>query len=81
MKKYSAKPNKPLPQDVIKAFSELAVAQRDKPEEAMIRFTSYFRGGQPSSLLEHVGDLTHRMTEGADRPTTHFYLAPRNRDS
>lgn len=43
-------------------FTNLGLQQRSKPENAMIDATG-FHSGIWSYLLEHVGDLTHRMTE------------------
>jgi hypothetical protein len=52
-----------LPDKVVKAFVELGNLQRDKPEHAMLRVQRIMGGGVLSPLVEHVGDLTHRMTE------------------
>jgi len=51
------------------AFKELADAQRDVPENAMVKAQTALRAiNKPGTatlghLLEHVGDLTHRMSE------------------
>lgn len=42
---------------------EVAERQRGKPESAMLRATDKTGGGVYSVVLEHVGDLTHRMSE------------------
>ncbi len=56
------------------AFSELAEAQRDKPERAMEaaqeEIRRYPSGPALGWALEHVGDLTHRMSE---RPESGSY--------
>jgi len=58
-------PQSNLPQDVIAAFTELGYAQRGDPEEAMRRAQAAMGGGVMSVLIEHVGDLTHRMSHKA----------------
>lgn len=47
-------------------FHQLADLQRDKPESAMLRVQFALGGGILNPVVEHVGDLTHRMSE---RPT------------
>lgn len=45
-------------------FQELAYAQRGEPEEAMLRCQHHPLGaGIGPNALEHIGDLTHRMSE------------------
>jgi hypothetical protein len=44
-------------------FYKLSEEQRDKPETQMRNCQKIFTGGVLSSLVEHVGDLTHRMAE------------------
>ena len=44
----------------------LARAQRGAPEEAMLRLQSILGGGVMNVVVEHMGDLIHRMCE---RPT------------
>ena len=47
-----------------KKFNELASAQRGEPETAMLRCQMHPLGaGIGPKTLEHVGDLTHRMSE------------------
>lgn len=53
---------KPFTKDVIDAFKRLGDAQRGKPEDAMLRVQFTMGGGVLNPLVEHVGDLTHRMT-------------------
>lgn len=55
-----------LPPEVVKAFLAIADMQRGKPEFAMLRVQRAMGGGVLSPVVEHVGDLTHRMTEHAD---------------
>jgi len=51
-----------FPKDVVEKFTKLGALQRGKPEHAMINFQKYFGGGVLPFVMEHVGDLTHRMT-------------------
>lgn len=53
-----------LPDVVVKAFHDLADAQRGEPEKAMLRI-QHMGGGVLSVLVEHTGDLIHRMTDAA----------------
>ena len=46
-----------------KAFFELADSQRGTPEQAMLKVTRLIGGGVYGYVAEHVGDLTHRMSE------------------
>ena len=52
-----------LPEDVVEAFSSLASAQRGRPESAMLKVQHTMGGGVLSYIVEHVGDLIHRMTD------------------
>ena len=57
------------PDEINKAFNELASHQRYLPEEAMLDLTR-LTGGVGSfyaDLAEHIGDLTHRMSEYGGR--------------
>ena len=55
-----------LPPNVVKAFLAIADLQRGPPEMAMLRIQRTMGGGVLSPVVEHIGDLTHRMTEHAD---------------
>lgn len=44
-------------------FDALAKEQRGIPEQAMLDAQKVLGGGELSYLLEHVGDLTHRMSK------------------
>jgi hypothetical protein len=44
-------------------FSKLAAAQRGTPEDAMVEAQFAYGGGVLNPVIEHVGDLTHRMSE------------------
>jgi len=44
-------------------FEALADAQRGKPEMAMLRAARVVGGGVMQVMTEHLGDLTHRMSE------------------
>lgn len=59
-----------LPPDVIAAFVELGDEQRGSPELAMLAVQHAYRGGVLSPVVEHTGDLTHRMS----------HMAPHNMD-
>lgn len=54
-----------LPAPAAEAFINLALDQRGAPENAMMRVQA-FHSGIVSYLVEHVGDLTHRLAEGFD---------------
>jgi|TARA_R110001583_G_scaffold1119_2_gene9412 hypothetical protein len=49
-----------------KLFQELANKQRGTPETAMVEAQGKLGGGVLSYAIEHVGDLTHRMTDKYD---------------
>jgi hypothetical protein len=51
-----------LPSDVIEAFQELGSLQRGDPEMAMLRIQHIMGGGVLNPVVEHVGDITHRMS-------------------
>lgn len=51
-----------LPPDVVKAFEELGDQQRGEPERAMLRVQFAMGGGVLNPVVEHVGDITHRMS-------------------
>lgn len=57
-----SEPTTTLPKKVIKAFEKLGDDQRDKPERAMVKAQHLMGGGVLSHAIEHVGDLTHRMS-------------------
>lgn len=56
---------KPLPPEIAKKFEAVADMQRGAPEHAMLRVQHVMGGGVLSPVVEHVGDLVHRMTEHA----------------
>jgi diguanylate cyclase (GGDEF)-like protein len=57
-------PVKPKTSDIQKIFDEtIAKAQRGAPEVAMVEVQKASGGGIINTVVEHVGDLTHRMTE------------------
>lgn len=51
-----------VPQQVIEAFQRLADQQRERPERAMLDVLRHYGGG-PLWIVEHVGDLIHRMAD------------------
>jgi len=62
-KRRSAKnPRFGLPEDVARAFNRLANAQRNAPEDAMTNIQK-LHAGVLAFVVEHTGDLTHRMSE------------------
>ena len=66
-------------QDRDTAFRALASAQRGAPEHAMLDAQNTLGGGVMSSQLEHIGDLTHRMSEGGGRFGSEFVAPKVNR--
>lgn len=50
-------------QEAIDKFSELANLQLNKPENFMKDLQKYMGGGAVSSMIEHIGDLTHRISQ------------------
>lgn len=60
-----------LPDDVAWAFTRLGDAQRGAPEHAMLRVHRALGGGVLNPVVEHVGDLTHRMTHNIGYNQTH----------
>src|SRR4051812_32544127 len=56
-----------LPPEVDRAFLDLGNAQRGAPEAAMVEAQLAIGGGVLGGLIEHVGDLTHRMTTAHPR--------------
>lgn len=51
-----------LPREVVAAFTKLGSDQRGEPERAMVHAQFAYGGGVLNPVIEHVGDLTHRMT-------------------
>lgn len=51
-----------------KLFDRLASAQRGAPEDAMLRIQHAQVSQLYGNLAEHVGDLTHRMSEYPEHP-------------
>ena len=64
--KESANQSNKLPPKVAEAFIAIADEQRGEPEHAMLRVQHVMGGGVLSPVVEHVGDIEHRMTEHAD---------------
>ena len=52
--------------EIDKLFDKTATAQRGAPERAMLQIQSVAGGGVFPWAVEHVGDLTHRMSESFD---------------
>lgn len=50
------------PPDVVQAFAALGDQQRGEPERAMLRVQHVSGGGVLNPTVEHVGDITHRMS-------------------
>ncbi len=55
-----------IEQDKFSAFAELADEQRGEPEMAMLRAQHVLGGGVMNFMVEHIGDITHRMAEHPD---------------
>lgn len=51
-----------LPPDVVAAFEELGDMQRGEPEHAMLQIQYLTGGGVLNPVVEHVGDIIHRMS-------------------
>lgn len=51
-----------LPPEVAQAFEQLGDLQRGDPEVIMAQAQRVIAGGNIGSVLEHIGDITHRMT-------------------
>jgi hypothetical protein len=64
-------PGSGLPAKVDEAFFALGNAQRGHPESAMLK-ANHYHAGVISYDLEHVGDLTHRMTAAYPRETAGY---------
>ena len=60
-----------LPADVIKAFENLGDLQRGLPEMAMLQIQFANGGGVLNPLVEHLGDIIHRMTYLVSRDTVY----------
>lgn len=54
-----------LPDNVAQVFSDLGDEQRGLPERTMLKAQHLLGGGVYSYVLEHVGDIIHRMTHHA----------------
>ena len=52
--------------EIAALFDKTAAAQRGAPERAMINIQMMLGGGVYSYVVEHVGDITHRMSEKFD---------------
>lgn len=59
-----------LPKDIEK-FTKLGDDQRGRPEQAMLKASHYMGGGVLPVVIEHVGDLTHRMSHHAKYDTAY----------
>jgi len=63
-----------LPEDAVEAFVELGNTQRGRPESAMLDATGAYGGGVLPTVVEHTGDLSHRMSHMAK----YGYFLPEN---
>jgi len=54
-----------LEPDAIAAFKALGDAQRGAPEQAMLNVQHATGGGVLNPVVDHVGDITHRMSHMA----------------
>lgn len=69
-------------EDIRIKFGELGEAQRYLPEMQMLKCQKLMGGGVLSHLIEHIGDLTHRMSEKtfiscSDLSATIEYVEPK----
>lgn len=64
--KYVANVDQPSAEDVQRALFDEAVGQKQRaePESAMRKVQRANGGGVLNPVVEHLGDLTHRMSEG-----------------
>lgn len=61
----STVPARPATREELLRFAEeLGDAQRAAPEDAMLRAQFTVGGGVINPVIEHTGDLTHRLTDG-----------------
>jgi len=54
------------PSEKAKLFHQTADAQRGPPEATMLKLQNLLGGGVFSFVIEHVGDITHRMAQKFD---------------
>ena len=54
--------NAGLPEDIVAKYWKLGNDQRNVPERAMLQAQTALGGGVLSPTIEHIGDLTNRMT-------------------
>lgn len=52
-----------LPDNVQEAFYDIANQQRGSPEKVMLKIQHTMGGGVLNPVVEHTGDLIHRMTK------------------
>ncbi len=67
-RRYTEDSFEELPPEVVSKFHGLATAQRGGPEEAMLEAQKVMGHCILSDVIEHVGDLTHRMAQWAHAP-------------
>lgn len=58
--------------EMIQKFHQLAELQRGTPERAMEIATAYMGGGVLATMVEHIGDLIHRMADNVDLPSAGY---------
>ena len=63
MQKESAESNLYNNPEAKDKFIELANGQRGKPEIYMVKLQGFMGGGVMNPMIEHIGDLTHRMSQ------------------
>lgn len=75
--KYSvlkkANESKQLPENVVSAFVETGETQRRNPEDAMVKIQHASGGGVLNPVVEHAGDIIHRMTHMLKWQDDSFY--------
>lgn len=65
---------KHIPSHVIQSFCKLGEQQRGRPEDAMLNYQRFARGGVYSNAIEHAGDLIHRITHHVKYETVYHEL-------
>lgn len=62
----SASSNYDLSEESVKKFLDVAKAQRSGPESIMLQIQRFTRGNILNYIVEHGGDILHRITHHAD---------------
>lgn len=60
------RPKAPSPDEAVQRLVDLGDSQRGSPEQAMLDVQKIYGGGVLSPVVEHTGDLIHRMSHHAN---------------